>query len=150
MHLEIKPFNTLTLDELYAVLRLRSEIFVVEQQCVYQDLDDKDASALHVMGWEGDRLIGYCRVFRPGDYFEEASLGRVAVQIQHRGKGYGVQIMDFTIDSIEKTIGPCPIAISAQAYLKQFYEDLGFLPEGELYAEDGIPHIRMLLKPKQK
>jgi ElaA protein len=148
MRLEIKPFKELTVTELYAIMRLRSEIFVVEQQCIYLDLDGKDELALHVMGWEGDRLAGYCRVFRPGDYFEEASFGRVAVPTDLRGRGYGVRIMDFTIARITETMGACPIAISAQAYLKRFYEDLGFRPEGELYAEDGIPHIRMIFEPR--
>lgn len=148
MRLEIKPFNALKLDELYAILRLRSEIFVVEQECIYLDLDGKDEKALHVTGWEGDRLAGYCRVFRPGDYFEEASLGRVAVPRHHRGKGYGVQIMNFAIDSIKKAMGSHPIAISAQAYLQGFYEDLGFNQVGDLYDEDGIPHIRMVLTPQ--
>ena len=150
MRLEIKPFEALTVPEIYALLRLRSEIFVVEQECVYLDLDGKDDRALHVLAWEGEDLVGYCTVFRPGDYFEEASFGRVAVSTEYRGRGYGVRIMDFTIDRINKEMGPRPIAISAQAYLKRFYEELGFEPEGELYTEDGIPHLRMVLKPHKK
>jgi len=145
MRVEIKPFNELNLQELYALLRMRSEIFVVEQQCVYLDLDGKDTEALHVLGWKGSELCGYCRVFRPGDYYKEASIGRVAVSTQFRGKGYGAQLMEFTIQAIQKEMGACPIAISAQAYLQRFYEELGFQPEGELYKEDGIPHIRMVL-----
>lgn len=148
MRVEIKPFNALTLDELYALLRMRSEIFVVEQQCIYLDLDGKDTQALHVLGWKGSELCGYCRVFRPGDYFEEASIGRVAVPSRFRGNGYGARLMEFTIQAIQKDMGACPIAISAQAYLQRFYEDLGFQPEGELYKEDGIPHIRMVLQAK--
>jgi ElaA protein len=144
MKLEIKPFEGLTLGELYALLRLRAEIFVVEQQCAYQDLDGKDGKALHVLGWEGGDLCGYCRVFKPGDYFEEASIGRVSVAEKYRGRGYGVQIMDFTLQWIEKELQACPVAISAQAYLQRFYEDLGFQVEGEVYAEDGIPHVRMV------
>jgi ElaA protein len=148
MRVEIKPFSGLNLDELYALLRLRSEIFVVEQQCIYLDLDGKDTEALHVLGWEGSELCGYCRVFRPGDYFKEASIGRVAVPSKFRGQGYGVRLMEFTIQQIQKEMGPCPIAISAQAYLQRFYEELGFRPVGELYKEDGIPHIRMVLTAK--
>lgn len=144
MRLEIKPFGNLTLDELYALLRLRSEIFVVEQKCVYLDVDGKDKEALHVLGWEGDKLCGYCRVFAPGDYFEEASIGRVAVGEKYRGRGYGARIMDYTLQWIEKNMHAPHVAISAQAYLQRFYEDLGFKAEGELYAEDGIPHIRMV------
>lgn len=148
MRLEIKPFSALNLQELYALLRLRSEIFVVEQQCIYLDLDGKDTEALHVLGWKGSELCGYCRVFRPGDYFEEASIGRVAVSSEFRGNGYGARLMEFTIQAIQKEIGDCPIAISAQAYLQRFYEELGFKPEGELYKEDGIPHIRMVFTAK--
>ena len=145
MQIEIKPFTALSLEELYAVLRLRSEIFVVEQECIYLDLDGKDMKALHVLGWKGDQLCGYCRVFRPGDYFEEASIGRVAVPTDFRGRGYGALIVDFTIQAIHKEMGACPIAISAQAYLQRFYEELGFKAEGDLYKEDGIPHMRMVL-----
>jgi ElaA protein len=148
MLLEIKKFSALTRDELYALLRLRSEIFVVEQQCIYLDLDGKDHRALHVLGWEENGLCGYCRVFWPGDYFEEASIGRVAVPYAQRGKGYGVQVLEFTIREIARTMHNCPIAISAQAYLQRFYEDLGFIPEGDLYQEDGIPHLRMVFTPK--
>ena len=148
MRVEIKPFSELNLQELYALLRMRSEIFVVEQECIYLDLDGKDTDALHVLGWKGTELCGYCRVFRPGDYFKEASIGRVAVSSQFRGNGYGARLMEFTIQAIEKEMGDCPIAISAQAYLQRFYEELGFQPEGELYKEDGIPHIRMVLTPK--
>ena len=148
MRVEIKPFSALNLQELYALLRMRSEIFVVEQQCIYLDLDGKDTEALHVLGWKGSELCGYCRVFRPGDYFKEASIGRVAVPAKFRGKGYGARLMEFTIQAIQKEMGDCPIAISAQAYLQRFYEALGFHPEGELYKEDGIPHIRMVFTPK--
>lgn len=144
MQIELKPFNTLSPDELYALLKLRSEIFVVEQQCIYLDLDGKDTKALHVLGWNGNDLCGYCRVFRPGDYFEEASIGRVAVPSEYRGNGYGALLMEFTIKAIHREMGPCPIALSAQAYLQRFYEALGFKAEGDLYQEDGIPHLRMV------
>lgn len=148
MLLEVKTFSALTPDELYALMRLRAEIFVVEQQCIYLDLDGKDQQALHVLAWEGNELCGYCRVFRPGDYFKEASIGRVAVPLAHRGKGYGAQVLDFTIKEITRTMPNCPTAISAQAYLQRFYEDFGFKPEGDLYQEDGIPHLRMVRTPK--
>ena len=148
MRIEIKSFSALSLEELYALLRVRSEIFVVEQQCIYLDLDGKDNAALHVLAWKGSELCGYCRVFRPGDYFEEASIGRVAVPTEFRGHGYGARLMEFTIEAIHREIGPCPIAISAQAYLQRFYEALGFKAEGELYKEDGIPHLRMVYTPE--
>jgi len=149
MRVEIKSFSALSLEELYALLQARSEIFVVEQQCIYLDLDGKDSKALHVLGWQGSELCGYCRVFRPGDYFEEASIGRVAVPTKFRGRGHGARLMEFTIKAIRQEIGVCPIAISAQAYLQRFYEELGFKPEGELYKEDGIPHLRMVFTPDQ-
>lgn len=148
MRIEIKSFSALSLEELYALLRVRSEIFVVEQQCIYLDLDGKDNAALHVLGWKGSELCGYCRVFRPGDYFEEASIGRVAVPTEFRGHGYGARLMEFTVQAIHREIGSCPIAISAQAYLQRFYEALGFKAEGELYKEDGIPHLRMVYTPE--
>lgn len=149
MRIELKPFKTLSLEELYALLKLRSEIFVVEQECIYLDLDGKDVKALHVLAWKGNELCGYCRVFRPGDYFEEASIGRVSVPSAFRGNGYGARIMEFTIQAIGREMGPCPIAISAQAYLQRFYQALGFIPQGGLYQEDGIPHLRMVL-PEQE
>ena len=146
MQVTVKTFPELTPEELYKLLQLRSEIFVVEQECIFLDLDDKDQKALHVLGWEGSELAAYARVFAPGDYFTEASVGRVAVRGPFRGRGLGVQVMKQSIDAIKDRYGPTEISLSAQQYLEKFYKDLGFVPEGKAYLEDGIPHIRMVLQ----
>lgn len=145
MQVEVKTFEQLGAEELYKLLQLRSEIFVVEQECVFLDLDDKDQAALHVLGWEGSVLAAYARIFGPGDYFKEASIGRVAVREGFRGTGLGIHIMKECIQAVKHRFGHVNIALSAQKYLQQFYTDLGFLTEGKEYLEDGIPHIRMVL-----
>lgn len=139
-----KTFKELSLDELYAVLQLRSEVFVVEQNCVYQDIDNKDQKAMHIMGYKSDQLVAYTRIFKPDDYFESASIGRVLVKAGERHSKYGYAIMEASINVIEKTYGETKIKISAQTYLKRFYNNLGFEEVGESYLEDGIPHIQML------
>lgn len=144
MEIVIKSFSDLTIFELYQLLRLRSEVFVVEQNCIYQDIDDKDKKAFHVMGFEGDELVAYTRFFRPGDYFEKASLGRVAVPKASRDSGFGRQIIAATIEQMELNDKIEQIEISAQVYLKGFYEDFYFSIVGEDYLEDGIPHIKMV------
>ncbi len=147
MHVAIKTFRELTTEELYAILQLRSAIFVIEQQCIYQDMDGKDKKAIHVLGYAEEELVAYTRAFGPGVYFSEASIGRVAVRESHRGKGLGYQIMETTIEAIEAIFSTQKIALSAQSYLKEFYRDMGFIPEGPEYEEDGIPHIRMVMRP---
>ena len=147
MQVSIKTFRELTTEELYALLQLRSAIFVVEQQCIYQDIDEKDKKAIHVLGFINKQLVAYTRAFGPGDYFSEASIGRVAVRESYRGKGLGYQIMETTIKAIETIFNTRKIALSAQLYLKQFYMDMGFISEGPEYEEDGIPHIRMVMRP---
>lgn len=139
-----KNFRELSIDELYAILQLRSEVFVVEQNCVYQDIDNKDQNAIHIMGYKDDKLVAYTRLFKPGDYFEYASIGRVLVKGTARHFKYGYAIMEASIDVIEKTYQETKIKISAQTYLKRFYNNLGFIEVGEPYLEDGIPHIGML------
>lgn len=140
----IKRFKALTTNELYAILRLRSEVFVVEQDCVYQDLDDKDKKALHVIGWYGNTIVAYTRVFDVKLYFNEASIGRVVVDKKHRSKGFGIDIMNASIDAIEKHYNQTQIKISAQTYLIKFYNNLGFKVQGKPYLEDGIPHTAMI------
>ncbi|RXJ52413.1 GNAT family N-acetyltransferase [Gelidibacter gilvus] len=139
-----KTFKELSIDELYAILQLRSEVFVVEQDCVYQDIDFKDQNALHVMGFKNDQLVAYTRLFKPNDYFEYASIGRVLVKAGERHLNYGYDIMKASIRVIEETYSETKIKISAQTYLKRFYNNLGFVEVGEEYLEDGIPHIEML------
>ena len=139
-----KTFKQLTTDELYAILQLRSEIFVVEQDCVYQDLDYKDQIALHVMGFKNGKLVAYTRIFKPGDYFINASIGRVVVAINERKHKYGYDIMNASIKAVKDYFNTEIIKISAQVYLNKFYTNLGFKSVGEEYLEDGIPHIGMI------
>lgn len=140
----IKKFEALTANELYTILRLRSEVFVVEQDCVYQDLDDKDKKALHVIGWYGNTIVAYTRIFDVKLYFNEASIGRVVVDQKHRSKGFGTDIMNASIDAIKKHYNQAQIKISAQTYLIKFYNKLGFKEQGKPYLEDGIPHTAMI------
>ena len=139
-----KTFKELTTDELYALLQLRSEVFVVEQDCVYQDIDYKDQKALHVLGFKNDKLVAYTRLFKPGDYFNYASIGRVIVAQNEREHKYGYDIMNASISAIKEYYNETTIKISAQKYLKKFYNNLGFEEVGEGYLEDGIPHIGMI------
>jgi ElaA protein len=146
MEFFVKKFDTLSLEELYRILQLRSEIFVVEQDCVYQDLDFKDQKALHVFGKKDNNIVTYTRVFKPGDYFKEASIGRVLVAIKERKYGYGHDLIKASIKAITSNFNTSEITISAQVYLKKFYESHGFVQVGEGYLEDGIPHIEMIKK----
>lgn len=140
---EIKRFEALSGVEVYQILRLRSEVFVVEQNCVYQDIDGKDSKALHLLGTLDGILVAYARLFGPGDYFGKASIGRVLVSGSHRDKKYGHDLMREAISAIETHYGQTAIAISAQLYLKKFYESHGFSAMGESYLEDDIPHVHM-------
>ena len=146
MTIEIKAFNELTLNSLYEVLQLRAEVFVVEQNCPYQDVDGKDQKAMHILGYHKEQLVAYTRVFKPGYYFDNASIGRVVVKENARQYGFGKDIMKASIAFIEDTLDLSTIELSAQTYLKKFYNDLGFQEIGEGYLEDDIPHIRMLKK----
>lgn len=140
----VKRFDQLNTNELYALLQLRSEVFVVEQDCVYQDIDGKDQKALHVLGYYNNKLVAYTRVFPPGDYFEQASIGRVVVREYEREHKFGYDIMNTSIDAVKSHYETTTIKISAQTYLKRFYNNLKFFEVGEEYLEDGIPHIAML------
>jgi ElaA protein len=140
----VKNFTELNTTELYDLLQLRSEIFVVEQDCVYQDLDGKDQEALHVIGKKNDKIVAYTRIFKAGDYMEHACIGRVVVKDNERKHGYGLEIMKATINAIEQQLGENIIALSAQTYLKRFYNSLGFQEEGAAYLEDGISHVLMV------
>lgn len=142
----VKSFEELTPQELYSLLQLRSEIFVVEQNCVYQDMDDKDQKALHVLGMKNRKLVAYTRIFKPGDYFEFSSIGRVVVAKNERHHKYGYDIMDASIKAVKEYFNTTEIKIGAQCYLKKFYNNLGFKEVGDEYLEDGIPHIGMIKK----
>jgi len=142
----IKKFEQLNTSELYQILRLRSEVFVVEQDCVYQDVDDKDQKAVHLFISDENKVVAYTRLFAPGLYFDSASIGRVVVASKYRKDGLGHQLMDASIKAIQKNFNTSEITISAQTYLKSFYESHGFIKEGADYLEDGIPHIKMIYK----
>ena len=140
---KIKPFNKLSITELYELLQLRSEVFVVEQNCVYQDIDGKDEKAIHVLGYYEGVLAAYSRLFKPNDYFTDSSIGRVIVKESHRDKKFGHDLMRVSISAIKDLFHETNITISAQLYLQKFYESHGFVAVGESYLEDDIPHIEM-------
>ena len=144
MEIVTKTFDELSNTELYQIMRLRSEVFVVEQDCVYQDLDNKDQKALHVVGSKQNKVVAYTRIFKPGDYFNNASIGRVVVAADQRKYGYGKQIMEASLEVIKERLSNTIIEISAQTYLLKFYTELGFECIGEEYLEDGIPHVKMI------
>lgn len=146
----LKTFNDLSTSELYAIMRLRIEVFIVEQNCPYQDADDKDQSSYHLMGWENGVLVAYTRLLPPGLSFEEPSIGRVVTSPQARERGLGYELMNESIKQTRARFGSTPIRIGAQLYLKQFYEKLGFTKSSDIYLEDGIKHIEMLLTGKLK
>lgn len=144
MKIFIKNFDELTLDELHDLLQLRSQIFIVEQDCVYQDIDGKDRQALHVFGKKDGKIMAYTRCFQAGVCFEEASIGRVAVLEDHRNMRFGHDIIERSIEAIEEYYHATAIKLSAQTYLVDFYKSHGFTIIGEEFLEDGIPHIGML------
>lgn len=144
MTITTKSFNELSTSELYSLLQLRTEVFVVEQDCVYQDIDDKDQKALHVLGIKNNNIVAYARIFKAGDYFDDASIGRVVVKKGERKFGFGKNITIASIEAITNNFGASKIHISAQKYLIKFYSDLGFKQVGAEYLEDGIPHVGMI------
>ena len=144
MNTVIKNFSELSTEEIYNILKLRSEVFVVEQNCIYQDIDEKDKKATHLFIEKNNEIIAYTRIFKKGDYYEEnPSIGRVVVSKKERGKNLGKEIMLNSIEFIKKEMEGRKIELSAQKYLDKFYKDLDFYSEGEDYLEDGIPHQRM-------
>ena len=140
---KIKPFETLSTNELYDILRLRSEIFVVEQNCVYLDLDGKDKLALHLFGEFEGKIVAYSRLFKAGITFDNASIGRVVVDANYRDRKWGHDLMREAIAGIQSHFGESKITIGAQLYLKKFYESHGFVQTSDMYLEDDIPHIEM-------
>ncbi len=147
LHFQIKTFAQLTTKELYDILQLRSEVFVAEQDCVYQDIDGKDEKAMHLFAYKNDVLVAYARLFGPGDYFEDASIGRVVVKEIERKYGYGHQLMKAANIAVETHFNTSKIHLSAQQYLVKFYNTHGYKEVGEGYLEDGIPHIGMEKAP---
>ena len=139
MEWTVKGWSELSLDEIEKIFMLRSEVFVVEQDCIYQDIDGKDKFAKHVLGFKKEELVAYSRIFKPGDYFKEASFGRAVVKKSCRGKGIGYELVKKSLEQIDDK----RIKISAQSYLTSFYSNHGFISKGDEYLEDGIPHTAM-------
>jgi len=143
LNFKLKSFSELTITELYDILQLRSEVFVVEQDCVYQDIDGKDEKARHLFAYKNKELVAYARLFAPGDYFDDASIGRVVIKESERKYGYGHQLMEAANKAVETHFNTSKIHLSAQQYLIKFYNTHGYQEVGEGYLEDGIPHIGM-------
>ena len=140
-----KDFDALTNQELYDLLAVRIEVFVVEQNCPYQDVDGKDQKAHHLIGYaENGEVAGYARITFPGVRFKEVSIGRVVTSQKYRRKGFGKLLMEESLKKIKQDYGTVPVRISAQSYLIPFYSSFGFEPLGEEYLEDGILHTEML------
>lgn len=144
MDWHIKRFGELTTDELYDILKLRSEVFVVEQNCVYQDMDSRDKISYHLFLEDEEEVIAYLRILPKGVSYPEASIGRVLTKAAYRKKGLSRDMMNKAIDFIMNTMEEKKIRISAQAYLLKFYNSLGFEPVSDIYLEDGIEHMEML------
>lgn len=140
-----KKFDELTVTELYAIMQLRNEVFVVEQNCLYQDTDGKDPDSKHFCGWDGDKLAAYTRIIPPGISYAEVSIGRVVTSPAYRKTGIGKQLMQLSIKHCFADFNCMQIKIGAQVYLHKFYQSLGFIQSSKEYLEDGIPHIEMIL-----
>lgn len=149
MQCKIKTFNELTTAELYEILRIRAEVFVVEQTCVYQDLDLKDKKAYHLFLEDNDEVVAYLRILEKGVSYPEISIGRVLVKEECRGRGLARKLMQRAISFIKEELHENEIRISAQKYLLNFYESLGFEAVSEVYLEDGIEHVEMLYSNRQ-
>lgn len=142
------PFTALSLKELYDLLALRTAVFVVEQNCAYQELDGKDQDSMHLLGYDDSGQLGaYLRIVAAGISYDELSLGRIVTTKTHRGKGIGNELIQQAMEFIQKKYGKVPVRISAQAHLEKFYSGHGFEKASKPYMEDGIPHIEMLYSP---
>ncbi|MES2216859.1 MAG: GNAT family N-acetyltransferase [Pseudomonadota bacterium] len=141
-----RSFNDLTTRELYAILKLRAEVFIVEQNCVWQDLDDQDQLAMHLLGLQDQTLVAYARVLPVNPQYPDwVSIGRIVTKNTVRGQGLGKQAVTQALNYLQEQNNQMPVVISAQIYLKKFYMSFGFQPEGEPYDEDGIIHTKMRL-----
>jgi len=146
-----KKFDALTPVELYSILQLRNEVFVVEQNCVFQDADNKDQDSYHLMAWENEILIAYARIVPAGIAYDAyPSIGRVVTSAKVRNTGIGKMLMQHAIDELQKLFGTASIKLGAQLYLKKFYESFGFSQTSEVYLEDGIPHIEMITQTESR
>lgn len=149
MNFLLKTFKELSIDELYSIMALRQEVFIVEQECFYLDADGKDQLCHHLLGYKGDKLIAYTRILNKGiSYDEYSSIGRVVNSPSVRGTGMGKILMQKSIEACMHLFPDLPIKISAQEYLRSFYESFDFKSNGEFYLEDDIPHMGMIYYPK--
>jgi ElaA protein len=146
LHWEWKAFDELTAEEVYNILCVRQQVFVLEQECLYLDADGKDRKAFHLMGFLNNELVAYARILAPGVSYPEVSMGRILTTQKARGTGSGMQLMEVGLSRISEEYGNVAIRISAQSYLKEFYRKYGFEPTGKEYLEDEIPHMEMLRK----
>lgn len=146
MNWELKKFKELKVEEIYKILELRNEVFIVEQKCAYQDCDGKDENAYHLYLQDNGKIIAYLRILKKGVSFDEISIGRVLVNKNYRGKGISREMMLKAISFIELNLNEKEIKIQAQSYLVNFYKSLGFKETSNEYLEDNIPHIDMLYK----
>jgi len=144
-----RAFEALSPAELYALLRLRSDVFVVEQNCVFPDIDGKDQAARHLLAFAGDTLAGYLRVFAPAAGRDAAKIGRVVVAPPFRSTGLGRRLMAAALEDIAATLGPVPVELSAQAHLERFYAGFGFARISADYVEDDILHCDMRRAPSR-
>ncbi|MCL2843552.1 MAG: GNAT family N-acetyltransferase [Oscillospiraceae bacterium] len=139
-----KPFNALTNLELYQLLQLRQAVFIIEQTCIYPDMDNNDEHAIHLLAFDGDVMVGCLRILDKGVAFDEASIGRVVVTKGHRGRGIAQEMMRQAVALLGTDRGEKRIKLSAQTYALRVYESVGFTAVGEEYLEDDIPHIDMV------
>lgn len=143
---KIKTFSELTTPELYEIIKARVNVFVVEQDCPYPDLDDNDQKAIHLWAENNGEVLAYCRIFDKGIKYPETSIGRVVTTENGRGTGLGKQLIKYALEIIENRLGTSEVRISAQDYLLKFYSDFGFQDTGKKYLEDNIPHTEMIRK----
>ena len=145
MEWNLKQFDQLSSLEVYEILRFRNEVFIVEQKCPYQDIDDKDKYSYHLFSKdEQGKICAYLRILDKGQTFDEISIGRVIIRKDKRGAGLAKQMMLKAIEFIESVLGEHKIRIGAQAHLRDFYRGVGFIPCSAVYLEDNIPHIEMV------
>lgn len=149
MSWKIQTYDELTKEELYKIIQLRVNVFIVEQQTCYEDLDHHDQNSIHISYVKDEKIFAYTRLLPPGEKFETASLGRVITSQEVRGTGLGKEMIQLALDTIEKTWPGSEVFIQAQEYLKNFYESFGFKPVSKPYIYDSLPHLDMLYKPKK-
>ena len=146
MKIVVKRFKELSVEEIYQILKVRADVFIIEQKCIYKDIDGKDEKAMHVMGKNNNEIIAYTRILEGGEDYDFPSISRVVVKKENRGKERGRKIMKESIKYIVEELKEKTIVLAAQKYLEKFYKELGFIAEGEEYLEDEIQHQKMILK----